>query len=712
MKKLFSFFAALLVAVVANAAVINLTPSEPNTVRLALRDSVQPGDTVVLADGLYVETEDYLNFNKDVVLMAAKGTHPVIQTQCCLRFYEAAKVKIEGIKFDGSQFGSYEHFAYVKDNSAISIELEGCEFYNNRDNVTVFHIQPANHIDSIKINNCYFHDNGRSCIFFEPASDASTLTCNKTVITNSTFAKIGFNSSYYASVIDIRNGGNQTAFGTVIVDHCTFVDAKALNTDHAPIRVHKSTDVLVANSLFAWTETYDKRATYLYGGDVKHCIVYNTTKDPQYWGHHSGPTFDSCSMVDPLFRDAENADYHLKAGSPALTAAEDGGAIGDPRWIPQMEYYLVGNMTEWKPNQNYKLEPNPANEAEYWMKSLLLSGDQFKIAKSDGDTILATDWYPTGMDNNYVVTASGEYIVYFRPDGQGGPDWHEGYIYAARADLGAWTYWFADNNNSYITYEPALDKVTVIIRSDMSGQWQAQVKYQGMPAEDGKCYRVALKMKANHDITGITLKWQDDNNDPNVIYEDQAINLAENEPFIYDAVVAGVAGNGILVLDFGHAKSGDIIEISDVLIDTVECPAPPVYYLVGSMTEWAAEADYLFAENPEAASEYFLTTTLAVGDAIKVVGIQENKETYYPDGFGNEYVVDAAHAGETTVYFRPDGNPEWAAFGGYFFIPDNGQGIDQITHDQSPMTNKVLRNGQLLIIKNDKTYTTLGTEVK
>ena len=144
-------------------------------------------------------------------------------------------------------------------------------------------------------------------------------------------------------------------------------------------------------------------------------------------------------------------------------------------------------------------------------------------------------------------------------------------------------------------------------------------------------------------------------------------------------------------------------------IEETACPAPPIYYLVGSMTDWAAEAEYLFAENPETEGEYFLTTTLAVGDAIKVVGIQDDDETYYPNGLGNEYVVDAAHAGETIVYFRPAGNAEWAAFGGYFFIPDNGQGIEDVNIDTK--ATKLIRNGQLFIRKNGKIFNVIGQQI-
>lgn len=41
-------------------------------------------------------------------------------------------------------------------------------------------------------------------------------------------------------------------------------------------------------------------------------------------------------------------------------------------------------------------------------------------------------WFPDDMDNNYVITEAGNYTVYFRPNADGGEDWHYGLIYAAR----------------------------------------------------------------------------------------------------------------------------------------------------------------------------------------------------------------------------------------------------------------------------------------
>ena len=101
---------------------------------------------------------------------------------------------------------------------------------------------------------------------------------------------------------------------------------------------------------------------------------------------------------------------------------------------PVANYYLAGSMTDWQTKEAYKLTVNEAAEAgvvEYMITINLTKDDQFKIAKSDdGIHVYDADWYPTGMENNYKITKTSNYTVYFRPNYDGGEGWHYGCIYA------------------------------------------------------------------------------------------------------------------------------------------------------------------------------------------------------------------------------------------------------------------------------------------
>ena len=138
------------------------------------------------------------------------------------------------------------------------------------------------------------------------------------------------------------------------------------------------------------------------------------------------------------------------------------------------------------------------------------------------------------------------------------------------------------------------------------------------------------------------------------------------------------------------------------------------FYLVGSAIGWEAKADYKFAQNPENDAEYLLNdVTLAEGDGIKVVGYVSGNATWYPDGEGTEYKVDAAHAGLKTIYFQPAGNTDWAAFGGFIYIQANEDTPEGIVNTAvGAKAVKVLRNGILLIEKAGVRYNVMGQAVQ
>ncbi|MBO4838299.1 MAG: hypothetical protein J5493_02890 [Lachnospiraceae bacterium] len=101
------------------------------------------------------------------------------------------------------------------------------------------------------------------------------------------------------------------------------------------------------------------------------------------------------------------------------------------------------------------------------------------------------------------------------------------------------------------------------------------------------------------------------------------------------------------------------------------------YYLIGGPVGWVVNESYRLFENPHTAGEYYLDTVLEAGDEIKVVRVANGQiADWYPDtahnynGITGNYVVDTDHAGNVTLYFRPDGNPDtgWQPFGGYFYI--------------------------------------------
>ncbi len=97
-------------------------------------------------------------------------------------------------------------------------------------------------------------------------------------------------------------------------------------------------------------------------------------------------------------------------------------------------YYIVGNMTSWELNKDYKMTKNESADADEYMKIAmpLQTSNQFKVVKTTDGTNIAT-WYPSEGDNygeKGEIAEDGTYDIYFRPEGKTG--WFGNYIYVAQ----------------------------------------------------------------------------------------------------------------------------------------------------------------------------------------------------------------------------------------------------------------------------------------
>lgn len=456
MKKILSIFAAMLVACVASATVWQITPTSPrekDNIRYCLRDNAQAGDTILLTtdDSPYGES-DAIAINKSIVIMPAEGKHPVVNLTYYTKLSAGAIAKIVGLKFNGQ--GTCEYAFRPYDNSASAVTFEGCEFTGFTKYVITS--SEGNHTDSCIINNCYFHDNGRAAVYFPACNleDATINTVDYVRVTNSTITNItGLNTA----IIDVRNHNQDyTENIRLEVDHCTFYNW--VGGTNGAIMSYKSPLSSVTNCIFAEPEETAYYAAYCYGGIVKNCLAYNVAGHRD-WDTH--PQMADNIDGNPLFVNAAEGNLTLGEGSPALTAAADGGAIGDPRWVPAAPasiddgYYLAGTFNgvdKWSVNElsaDVKFVENNTPEArpgEMVLRSVTLTvGDEFKVAHVENGIIPSDDdhWYGSGNGNvNFKVTEAyaGQKDIYFVPSWQN--DWN-GYIWVTDAVASA-----IENNNA------------------------------------------------------------------------------------------------------------------------------------------------------------------------------------------------------------------------------------------------------------------------
>ncbi len=177
--------------------------------------------------------------------------------------------------------------------------------------------------------------------------------------------------------------------------------------------------------------------------------------------------------------------------------------------------------------------------------------------------------------------------------------------------------------------------------------------------------------------------------------------------------ITGNAGNMKLTTDY----VGDYIftwyfETNAISITFPEKTLIDGFYLIGP--DWNTASLRGKFEEHDPGVEWKLSTTLAAGDKIKVVYVENGGiKEWYPSGEGTEYTVDSEHAGTVNIYTKGNSYIDaWSSFGGYFYIEKTGETTSVSDIEQTIEAQKIFQNGQIYIIRDGKKYTVLGMEVR
>ena len=340
MRKSILLISLLFLALIAKAAVINITPTSPHSsdnLRQAL-NSASDGDIIEMATGTYVESNtNYIAFTgKSITVRPEENANVVIKPHVPFTISGGARAEIKNVKIDASELcslASYSHLMYPSDGADNNrLILNGCEIYGYTEGKAIIASRSSYKLDSLIINNCKFYNHTtRSCVFLEN-------TANKgLIVTNSTFYNIATGTeSFGAGIIDDRS-----TTAKVRVDHCTFYNVIAQSTSYAAIGQIKTTDAIVSNCIFALSAPgASTNRTIRDHVAANNCLVYNYTTDSNY-GMQSDVTKTNCNIGNPLFTDAANGDFSFAGNwvtgsiSPAREAGTDGSDLGDPRWYTE-----------------------------------------------------------------------------------------------------------------------------------------------------------------------------------------------------------------------------------------------------------------------------------------------------------------------------------------------------------------------------------------
>lgn len=352
---------------------------------------------------------------------------------------------------------------------------------------------------------------------------------------------------------------------------------------------------------------------------------------------------------------------------------------------------LAGTMNGWSTTANVLVAAEDSLSAS--VKIALEAGrDTFKIVSDgkwlslngEGESLYAfhRDWtsasHINGIDlRNFELTAdvAGEYTF-------------------------TWTY--ADSTLTITFPEPVPVDPTVAVKGSMNN-WGDSIPF--VLAQDKKSASLTANIKkGNYEFKMII----------NGEWRSNGYTYHRDFPGCA-GITANVEANMVLQLDVdGDYTFTWNFENDSLGIVFPNKPIPVLengYYLVGDKYDWTPAATRMFVENTNAAGEYILADiTLAADDSLKVVKVEDDEIiTWYPGG--DNYVVDAKHAGVKTIYFRPDGQggEDWYA-GCIYVTPNEMTAITNVNADAKAV--KSLKNGILMIEKDGKVYNVIGLQIR
>ena len=129
-------------------------------------------------------------------------------------------------------------------------------------------------------------------------------------------------------------------------------------------------------------------------------------------------------------------------------------------------------------------------------------------------------------------------------------------------------------------------------------------------------------------------------------------------------VPQGAAGSKSFKMTRSTAGTNLFITKLTITRETDEPVQTSDYYVVGSMNNWTVSDEYKLATNEATEGEFMTTLKLPANTELKVVKVEGETRTFYPDQAANFTINDE---GEYDIYFRPDGQGGDGWYYGYIY---------------------------------------------
>ena len=337
--------------------------------------NVAPGDGTLKDAIMAASAGDVLVLESGGLYTESDSTEYVIDKALTIKAADGATEKPR-LEMHAAATGSLERTDFFLLGNGASLSLQGIEFDGLEPDTTVYRaandliaLEEDASIGNIEIDDCVYHR------AFGNVVDGSTsgASVENVIITNCLVGNVNggpeFKETALTGLVKIENStfwnlsnrflraqpGDGDAEG--IINHVTVYGVAGKRVIMAKGNDKKW---MITNSIFS-TFTGSSPDDCIRPGNnaadtLNYCILHSDVGLHGDWD-----VVENNSEDDPMFTDPENGDFTLQLGSPALTMASDGGAIGDPRWVSGgtgINDSQTSSPVDFKLSQNY---PNPFN---------------------------------------------------------------------------------------------------------------------------------------------------------------------------------------------------------------------------------------------------------------------------------------------------------------------------------------------------------------
>ena len=428
----------------------------------------------------------------------------------------------------------------------------------------------------------------------------------------------------------------------------------------------------------------------------------------------------------------ENAGFKLVDGAEFYTTTtEDGKVVVEEVGVDQPTeepiawekgYYLTGTVADWGLKEGMMLTDEGDGLYSYGPIALT-ANDMIKVIDVNKKGTGIGNWYPDGMDNNRTVPVDAEYMIYFRPAGDGTAE--DGWEYipyegddsgedAHGCKNGGYMFKFVGNYTEPTDAPveptdapveptdapvepteapaPVFEYDTVYAVGNGEGNWLNgitwdpgaaanemtqtaddvwEIKFEDVPSGYDRQIKFAIDGTWDRNFGGA---FEANDTATDAVYNGDNITF-DTEKFCNVTAKLDLTGFD------PETNTGAVFTITIEEIDTpdqpTDAPAPTWekgYYLTGTVADWGLKEGMMLTEEGDGLYS-FGPIALTADDMIKVIDVNKKGTgigNWYPDGMDNNQGVD--EDGEYTIYFRPagDGTEE----DGYTYIYYVGDGSE------------------------------------